>query len=103
MLTEIVLVINQTPARQPEPRDPAAAEKAPIADEPGGPALPERLLYPLSEVRQRLGGISRTTLYSLLGSGDLVPVKIGSRSFIPAATLDAFVERLTQTAASSRR
>ena len=102
-MTEIVLVINQTATRQPEPPAPKVVEKAGLAEETDRAALPKRLLYPLTEVQERLGGISRSTLYNLLGSGDLVPVKIGSRSFIPAASLDAFVERLAQTAASSRR
>jgi hypothetical protein len=99
-LTEIVLGINLASTQQPEPSLQMVAEKAAQTDRAD---LPQRLLYPLKEAQERLGGISRSTLYSLLGSGDLVPVKIGSRSFIPAASLDAFVERLTQIAASSRR
>ncbi len=55
----------------------------------------------LRGVRRSITDESETL--DLLGSGDLVPVKIGSMSFIPAAGLDLFVEGLAQTAASSRR
>ena len=100
-LTEIVLIINETKARTVEVRNTPMSVptvEARLSREVEGTAPPEFLLYPLDEARERLGGISRTTLYSLLGRGDLLAVKIGSRSFIPAESLKGFVEHLTQTA-----
>ena len=102
-LTEIVLIINETKARTVEVRNtpmPVPTDEAGPSEEVERTSLPERLLYPLPEVRERLGGISHTTLYALIGRGDLLVVKIGSRSFIPAESLTEFVDRLTHTAAS---
>ena len=102
-LTELVLLINETEARTVEVRKtpiPVPTAEAWPSEEVQRTALPERLLYPLPEVRERLGGISYTTLYALIGRGDLLVVKIGRRSFIPAESLTRFVEQLNQTAAS---
>jgi len=38
-------------------------------------------------------GISRTTLYGLIKAGELIPVKIGVRTLIPHADLEALIER----------
>ena len=38
-------------------------------------------------------GISRTTLYSLIKAGELTPVKIGVRTLIRHADLEALIER----------
>lgn len=54
---------------------------------------PKRMLYPLNEVQQRLS-ISRSTVYQLVGGGQLASVKIGRRRFVTAAALDAFIEGL---------
>lgn len=94
VLTEIVLIVHQNSMRavQPVAAPPSAQlEQAPV---------PERLLYPLPEVRERLGGISRTTLYALIGRGELDVVKIGQRSFITQAALTDFVARLSQTSSA---
>ncbi len=50
------------------------------------------MLYPFNEIQQKLG-ISRTTVYQLLGDGQLSSIKIGRRRFT-AAALDAFIEGL---------
>ena len=50
-------------------------------------------LCPVTEARQQLGGISRTTFYALVKDGELPLVKIGSRSFVQAEALDDFVGR----------
>ena len=47
---------------------------------------------------QTLGGISRTTLYELIERDELVRVNIGRRAFITRASLDAYVDRLSQGA-----
>jgi excisionase family DNA binding protein len=54
---------------------------------------PERMLYPLKEVQQRLS-IGRSTVYQLVGDGQLPSVKIGRRRFVTAAALDAYIEGL---------
>jgi excisionase family DNA binding protein len=54
---------------------------------------PERMLYPLTEVQQRLS-ISRSTVYQLVGNGELPSVKIGRRRFVTAAALDAYIDGL---------
>mgnify|MGYP001222862370 CR=1 FL=1 len=43
---------------------------------------------------RRLTGLSRTTLYKLFSSGKLTPRKVGKRTLILAAELDAFVNSL---------
>jgi len=47
-------------------------------------AVPERLLYPHDEARDKLGGIRCSTLYWLVECGDLEKVKIDGRSSIIA-------------------
>ena len=87
-LTEIVLTVNQSaPARNIETASVRTDELEQIS-------VPERLLYPHEEARERLGGIGRSTLYKLVERGDLVNVKIGKRSFITADSLKAFVDHL---------
>lgn len=39
-------------------------------------------------------GISRTTLYLLIKVGELTPVKIGARTLIRRADLEALIERM---------
>lgn len=55
--------------------------------------VPERLLYPPREV-ERLLSVSHAQLYRLIGDGRLSAVKIGSRSFIPRASIEAFLAGL---------
>jgi excisionase family DNA binding protein len=43
-------------------------------------------------------GIGRSTLYELIEKGELKKVNIGRRSFITAASLKAFVDRLAEVA-----
>lgn len=38
-------------------------------------------------------GISRTTLYALIKAGELRPVKIGSRTLLRHADLEALIDR----------
>jgi len=94
-LTEMVLIIRESPPGKMEPL--AALPPSQVEQ----PTPPERLLYPLPEAQQRLGGISRTTLYGLIGRGELAAVKIGNRSFITQAALTDFVARLSQTASTT--
>lgn len=50
-------------------------------------------LRPQGEARHQLGDISRSHLYQLIRDGELATVKVGSRTMIPQAELDAFVQR----------
>ena len=45
---------------------------------------------------QRKLGVGRSTVYLLMGSGELKSVKIGTRRLITQSSIDAFIERLTQ-------
>jgi hypothetical protein len=58
----------------------------------------EQLLIPIPDTCTRLGGISRTTVYELVNRGELVKVNIGTRGFITAESIAAYVDRLTQAA-----
>ncbi len=58
----------------------------------------EQLLVPISDTCTRLGGISRTTVYELINRGELVKVNIGTRGFITAESIAAYVDRLTKAA-----
>ena len=53
----------------------------------------QRLLVPINDSCEKLGGISRPTLYGLVNTGELDLVKIGTRSFITAESLRDFVDR----------
>jgi len=57
----------------------------------------ERLLVPVPETLYQLG-IGRTKLYDLFERGDLVPVKIGRRTFITQRSIYEYVDRLTTEA-----
>lgn len=61
---------------------------------------PDRLLLPQGEVRAVLGGISRTKVWELVNAGELVRVNIGTRSFITAKSVAAYVDRLTAAASA---
>jgi excisionase family DNA binding protein len=50
---------------------------------------------PEGSARAALGGVSRTTIYDLINRGELAHVNIGRRGFITAASIDAYIERLT--------
>jgi len=57
----------------------------------------QRLLVPVPEALYQLG-IGRTKLTELWEAGELVAVKIGTRTFITQESINAFVDRLTQAA-----
>jgi len=54
-----------------------------------------RKLVSIPDTCTELGGVSRTTIYDLVNSGLLVRAHIGSRAFITAGSLDAYIESLT--------
>jgi len=49
--------------------------------------MTDRDLYSIEEARQRLGGISRNTVYLWLRSGKLPSVVVGCRRFIAATAI----------------
>jgi excisionase family DNA binding protein len=51
------------------------------------------MLLSIEQARQELGGISRTTVYELINSGQLHRVKIGSRALITSESLAAYLVR----------
>lgn len=54
-------------------------------------------LLSIAEVRARLGGCHRATVYRMVAAGDLpAPVKIGTRSTWPESEVEALIERLKQ-------
>jgi hypothetical protein len=53
-----------------------------------------RLLMPYPEVRKVLGGIGNTKLWELIEAGELERVRIGTRAFVTAESVSAYVERL---------
>jgi excisionase family DNA binding protein len=53
-----------------------------------------RLLYPIAEACELLGGIGRTTLYEEAKSGRIHFTKIGSRSFVSHDEIQSYLSSL---------
>jgi hypothetical protein len=64
-----------------------------------GAYMTERDLYSIQEARERLGGISRNSIYLMLRAGKLTSVVLGCRRFISAAAIQNLIAAST-TAAS---
>jgi predicted DNA-binding transcriptional regulator AlpA len=62
----------------------------------------DRLLVPIPDAQFQLGGVSRPTVYKLVNEGQLTKVNIGTRGFITAKSLEAYVDRLTQAVSGDR-
>lgn len=56
-------------------------------------SLSEKKLYTISQTIEVLA-IGRTSLYDLFKRRELVPVKIGRRTLVPASEISALVSRL---------
>lgn len=59
------------------------------------PAAPDALLYDVDDVVRRLG-ISRAQVFRLMASGELPRRKIGRRTKVPRAAVEAFAATVTQ-------
>lgn len=59
----------------------------------------QQKLFKILEAAELLG-VGRTTVYGLIGSGELRSVRIGRRHLVPADALDDFVEKLQRDAAA---
>ena len=62
------------------------------------PNIPDRVLYPVNEAREKLGGISRTMFYDLVRNGFIGIIKVGRRTFVHADEIEAFVDRMSSVA-----
>lgn len=58
-------------------------------------STPAKLSYGIREAGQALG-VSRPTLYRMIGRGELATFKLGSRTLIRRTELDALLDRLSQ-------
>jgi Helix-turn-helix domain len=59
------------------------------------PASVDRpLITSINGACELLGGVSRTTLYGLVSSGQLVKVNIGARSFITVESVERYINSL---------
>jgi hypothetical protein len=61
----------------------------------------DALLVPIhrNEAGRAMGGISRRQVYRLIQRGELTKVQIGTRTFVTAESIRAYVDRLTETSA----
>jgi excisionase family DNA binding protein len=85
--------------RNVEPRPQVAEQR--ICSVVMAPAVDAKLAYTVKEVR-KLVGISTTTFYQLVGSGELKAVKRGARTLVLAKDLRDWLERLPLARQSKR-
>jgi excisionase family DNA binding protein len=55
-----------------------------------------RLLHPLPEAQDVLGGMGRSTFYELIKAGEIAVVKIGRRTYIAHDELERYVRALAE-------
>jgi excisionase family DNA binding protein len=55
-------------------------------------SVQQRLAYRVNEVMS-LTGLGRTTIYKLIGNGELGRIKVGSSTLIPAEDIKALLQR----------
>lgn len=55
-------------------------------------------LLSIHQTREVLGGIGHTTVYELIKRGEIVKVNIGRRGFITSESLEAYMDRLGESA-----
>lgn len=60
--------------------------------------MKDKLAVPVPEACTRLG-IGRTLFYELVNAGEIRTFKVGARTLVPVADLEAFVERKLQEVA----
>jgi excisionase family DNA binding protein len=64
--------------------------------------MKDRDLYSIDEARERLGGISRNTIYHILRTGELASVRIGCRRLVSAAAIAQLIAKSTTTVSPSQ-
>lgn len=62
-----------------------------------------RLLHPIPEASDVLGGMSRSTLYEKIAGGEIKAVKVGRRTYIAHEELERFVQTLTGAVAGEAK
>ncbi len=75
------------------PEDPATGPRGDREDTPGASVARRETLLVSVEEAAHLLRVNRSTVYNLLGCGDLPSVKIGSRRLISRQALGAFIDR----------
>jgi len=60
--------------------------------------MAERLSYTIPDAATAIG-VSRSTLYELIGAGEIRTFKVGTRTLVPASELVAFIDRKMKEAA----
>lgn len=64
------------------------------------PAPAESNLCSVNEACAKLGGMGRTWLYAQIKAGRIRPVKLGSRTMIPAREIERFIDQAMQEQAA---
>ena len=59
-----------------------------------------RLLHPIPDACQVLGGMGRSVLYTKIATGEIAAVKIGRRTYIAHDELERYVRTLADSAKS---
>lgn len=59
--------------------------------------MKDRDLYSIEEARERLGGISRNSIYQILRSGQLASVIIGGRRLVSAVAIAQLIANSSTT------
>lgn len=54
----------------------------------------DRILVPMTQAQEMLGGIGKTLMYELIDARKVQRVKIGRRSFVTVASLNSYTEQL---------
>lgn len=62
-------------------------------DAPNEALLAARMAFTINDA-VAVSGIGRSSLYKLIGAGELPVIKVGSRTLIRRPALEAFLERL---------
>lgn len=65
-------------------------------------AITDREAYSVDEARQKLGGISRKTIYDLINGGDLVSFTLGRRRLISGNAIREYIRRQERKAIQDR-
>jgi hypothetical protein len=57
-------------------------------------------LLSIPTTQTKLGGVCRRMVYTLIGQGEIIRVKVGSRAFVTESSVDSYITRLTEAAPS---
>lgn len=93
-----------TPSRARPARGGSQAQRAPVAASPGsteagGASRADPTLFTMREAATKLR-ISRWTLYGLIHRRQLKTIRIGTRRLVPAAAVQALIDRLADEEAA---